>query len=385
LFYPSKSYNELKMTKTKNRSSIRPRRANKRLVPAKSRLKVSQKKAVKNRIKRSRPVHKRILLSPAAILALLCATVFVAGWTYQVLADTMISSKIYAPALSTGAVITSPTAGTVFTTEAPVTVNGTCPGSSYVEIYVNGTFGGVGLCSAGHLFQVQVSLFNGANTLVAKDFNVTDLQGPATSGVSVSLDLPVSIPVAAASDQTITDVDNASNTANPVSLPPPLLLSSSFQWKTFSTGSTFSWKMDLEGGTPPYTVKIDWGDGQTSTYTFKGDPVFNISHSYAKPGYYSIKAYSLDAKGSQKAMQLAALISPPGKNGNFFGGGPTATPAADKLKGLPSFFVSSKNWLWIVWPSLLIVALMVFSFWLGELQDRRSLLARKKLSHPRSL
>ncbi len=321
-------------------------------------------------------------------MVLLCAIVFVAGWTYQVLADTLISSKIYAPALTAGAAITSPTAGTIFTNQAPVTVTGTCPGSSYVELYVNGTFAGVGLCSSSHLFQIQASLFNGTDNLVAKDFNVTDLEGPDTPGVTVSLELPVKTPAPAPSGQSagaVTASDQAAaasgGTASSATLPPPLLLSSSFQWKTFSTGSTFSWKMDLEGGTPPYAVAVDWGDGQTSNYTFKGDPVFNISHSYAKPGYYSIKARSLDSKGNQKVMQLAALISPPGQAGSFFGGSTPTTATSAKLKGVSSFFVSSKDWLWLVWPSLLTVALMVFSFWLGELQDRRSLMARKKLSH----
>ena len=356
--------------KTNNKSSGRTRQPN-----GKS-LKAAQKSAINRRIKQNRPAHKRVLLHPLTVLILLCILVFVVTWTYKALATT-ISAEVYAQPLTEGAVITDPADNATFSDQAPITVSGTCPDSSYVEVYVNDIFKGVGLCGTNHTFQIQVSLFSGSNTLLAQDFNVTDQAGPATSTVLVTLHIPSLVSISNPTS------DSSSSGATAVTSPPPLLLMSNFHWQTFSTGSAFSWKMELEGGLPPYTVKVDWGDGQTSNYKFDTDPVFDIKHTYAKPGYYPIKTYSTDSKGDQKMMQLAALITAPGANTSFFNHPSTPIATTAKSSGLTAFFVSSKNWLWIAWPSLIIVALMMFSFWLGELQNKRVLLAKKRLSHRR--
>ncbi len=354
-----------KSIKTKKRSTSSTVRSNK-----------SQKVAIKKRIKRSRQVHKRILLNPLTVLMLLCVLVFLVAWTYKAVADTTISAEIYAQPLTQGAIITEPINGTTLSTQTPITVNGTCPDSSYVKIYANGIFKGVSLCSSGHTFQVQVSLFNGDNTVLAQDFNVTDQAGPVTPSVLVILPAASSTNIPNQSGtQTSTSV---SSVTNPTAVT-PLLLTSNFQWQTFSTNSKYSWKIDLAGGYPPYSVGVDWGDGSSSYYKFDTDPTFNISHSYTKPGYYLIKVSSTDSKSDKQTIQLAALINLPNANSNFFG--PTAKPTTTaKSSSITSFFNSSKNWLWIAWPSLIIVLLMMFSFWLGELQDRRALLYKKRLS-----
>src|ERR1700722_12781423 len=115
----------------------------------------SQKAAIKHQIKQRRPIHKRVLLHPASVLMLLCAVVLIGGLTYNAAAATIISSEVFAPALTTGATIGSPTDGSVFTTQAPITVSGACPDESYVEIFVNGAFGGIGLCGSDHTYRIQ--------------------------------------------------------------------------------------------------------------------------------------------------------------------------------------------------------------------------------------
>ena len=306
---------------------------------------------------------------------LLCSIVFVTSWTYKVIADTLINSEIFAPALTEGATITSPAADSVFTTQDPITVGGVCPSNSYVELYINGTFSGVSLCSADRTFVIQAYLFTGTNKLVTKDFNITDQQGPDTTGIVVSLELPEAANPPNKANSTGSGGDNSTLIPAPL----PLLQTSAFHWQTFSTNATFAWKLDLSGGAPPYVVTVDWGDGQTSNYRFPTDPVFTITHAYSKAGYYPVTVSSTDSIGSQQVMQLAALINSPSKSFNFFGN--STTPTSTSSKGtLTAFFVSSKNWLWIAWPSLIVVTLMTFSFWLGELEDKKLLLTKKRLA-----
>ncbi len=346
-----------------------------------------QRQAVKQQIKRKRPAHKRILLHPLTVFFLLCAVVFLIDWTYRAFADTTISAKILAPPLTEGAVITSPKEGTIFTSQLTTTIAGTCPTDSYVSLTQNGSFSGVGLCLGDHSFHIQVTLVKGNNEFVATAYNITDQPGPATPPVHVRLELAAT---PAASTATVAPTASPAPVTTPVSkatpavsATPPLLLLSAFEWQTFETNSEFSWKLDVEGGQPPYVVNVDWGDGRTSQYKFAVDPVFEVKHKYTKAGYFVIKTNSIDANGSQHMIQLAALINTPGKAATYLSNDGPAGGAQNAASVTTSsrFFIASKNWLWVAWPSLIVVLLMAFSFWLGEAQDRRVMLARRRLSH----
>ena len=109
------------------------------------------------------------------------------AWTYKAVADVTINAARYAQPLTEGATIIDPVDGTTLSGQAPITVSGTCPDSSYVKVYSNGIFKGVSLCNTDQTFQIQVSLFNGSNTLLAQDFNVTDQAGPVTPSILVTL------------------------------------------------------------------------------------------------------------------------------------------------------------------------------------------------------
>jgi len=343
-----------------------------------------QKKQIKQHIKRHRPAHKQVLLHPIFIFALLVAFVFVIDWTFHAFADTTISATIEAPPLTEGANISSPMDGAIYTSSTPITVAGSCPLNSYVSLTQNGKFSGVSICSSTHTFHVEVTLHEGANAFVATAYNITDQPGPATPPVTVQLDLPQTPPKPSPSPVT-TKADKTTTNATPaVTAAPPLVLDSAFQWQTFQTNSKFSWKLDVEGGLPPYVVEVNWGDGETTKYNFAVDPVFEVTHQYTQPGYFVIKANSVDAVGNQQIMQLAALINTPGKAATYLSssanGGTATTPNMTNVSARTHFFVSTKNWLWVAWPSLVIVVLMTFSFWLGEAEDHRLMVARRRVT-----
>ncbi len=364
-----------------------------------------KKVALKRKIRKSRPVHKRVLLHPITVLLILCISVFVIDWTYRTVADNYsITATIQAPLITQGADITSVVDGQTLTS-SPVTVVGNCPTGSYVKLSDNSLFSGVDVCRVDNTFHIQTSLFTGSNVLNAQDYNITDQPGPSTSNVTITytppapppptpMPTPTSTPQ---NDQTVYG-NNSSNSSTDTSN--PLILSSDFQYNTTTTGTLFTWQMDIQGGTPPYVVTVDWGDGTTSTYTFTEDPVFTITHQYAKVGYYPIKVTSKDATGQKRLIQLATIVRKKGaksiippaasgssnsNNGNSSsstsGGNGSGKGSTHPLSSITQFELSSKNWLWIAWPSLIVVTLMVISFWLGERQEKRVLYTKLRNIH----
>jgi hypothetical protein len=155
-----------------------------------------KKVLAKRRIRRARPVHKRILLHPVSILVLLCAGVLITGWTIRSFADSLtVSATVEAPAPSSPATITSPVDQTHFTS-TPITVSGSCVPNSYVELYRNSSFSGVANCGAGDTsYQISTGLSLGSNDLYTRIFSITDNEGPQSSQITVFYDQPAPPPV----------------------------------------------------------------------------------------------------------------------------------------------------------------------------------------------
>ena len=305
-------------------------------------------------------------------MILLCTGVFIIGWTYQVIADSFtVSAVVPAAPLEQGAMITYPADGATLT-QTPITVSGLCPHDSYVKLYDNGLFSGVAICTTAGTFQIETDLFNGKNTLLAEDFNITNQQGPVTPSITVTYQPVVSRP---AGPQTSGSTHTNQAIVSPAV--PPLLLVSDFHYQTFIVGSGFSWAIGIQGGTPPYAVTVQWGDGQTSTATYKKPTVFQITHKYGKQGYYTVKIYATDAGGDHRLLQLAALVKLPGAVGIVSAGGAaSATPTQQSR--LQTFLYGSGGWLWLAWPSFIIVLLMILSFWLGEREEYQEILKKQR-------
>ncbi len=327
----------------------------------------SRKLAAAKRLKRRNyPVHKKILLHPISIFGLLCIGVFIAGWTFQVVADTVITSVIEAPPLQDGAIITSPNDGATFST-SPIIITGTCPNNSYVKLYQNSVFDGVAWCSPNNTFSIESSLFIGINVLLAQAYNETDLAGPITPSIRVTYNPPNNL-VAPANSQVGKISKTTNSTLSTNHTPLPLLVGSDFHFKTFTVRNQFSWDIKLEGGTPPYELRIVWGDGQSSNIHFTTDPLFTIKHTFKTAGYYSIIIQASDSGNQQKSFQLAALIT--NSNGLIPGvTSPTNKPSQLSLLSDLESNIGHQKWLLVAWPAYLTVFLMTISFWLGEKQE----------------
>jgi hypothetical protein len=366
-------------TKKATKGLRRTKKVTKRVIKRVSR-RDPKKVAALKRIRARQPWHRRLVLHPISVMVILCAGVLIVGWTYQTVADYYsLTATVAATPLTQGAVITSPVNNAIVRT-SPITVSGTCPYPSYVKLYRNSTFSGVAWCLSNDTFSISSSLFVGQNDLRAQDYNITDQPGPATPSVTVNY-APPSVSVVPGPNNTI-------KTTSPQASPPqpPLFIASDFHYQTFTQGSTFSWSLQVDGGKAPYTLFIDWGDGQSSSLYFTTDPTFNISHTYSKPGYYVVTVTVTDSTGAKSVLQLAALIK--SKSGSNVFAPVTTSKCASPGSGASCETTSGGSSFWplfsflpksllILWPAFVAVLLMLISFWLGERQEY-AVLRRKR-------
>lgn len=328
-------------------------------MPNKKQSKKSRRRALNSKtlvskrlVKKRRPLHKKLLLHPITVFGLLCFGIFLIGFTLHAFAlSYTVTAIVPAPALTQPAVIASPKGGSTITT-IPIPILGTCPNNSYVTLTRNGLFSGEGMCTSG-AFSITTDLFPGLNQLQIQDYNITDQAGP-TSG--------------------IVDVTYRPNGLLKISTKayPLPVLDAAFRYQVFFVGQTFRWTIDVNGGQPPYTANVNWGDGNSSSYNVGHASSFVIDHVYSLPGDLIITISVTDARSGTSQLQLTANIKTKASlNGAI---------ASSSSTGIGNPITAIQKWLWLVWPLYGTVVLMAISFWLGEHQENINLDRRRPAS-----
>lgn len=177
-------------------------------------------------------------------------------------------------------------------------------------------------------------------------------------------------------------VANRQSIAPSASAVQPFRINSSYQYQVYAYGQSTSLALSISGGTSPYAMSIDWGDGTVVTVLRNDRSLFTITHVYRPHGVlpkdYVIKVQAVDATGAKAFLQTSAVV--------WGGGGALHAPAGTCQAGSAtsnpcptagSFLSHIKRWLWIVWPTYAVLVLMVFSFWLGERQELLLILGKK--------
>lgn len=309
---------------------------------------------------------------PAAVLVLLLAGTLLAGWTLKTAAaDLTVRAEVHAPPPTGPAAILSPIDGTHFS-NVPITVSGICPSDgsgAYIKLYRNNVLSGSALCQSDNTFQLSSDLFPGANSLMARIYNITDDPGPDSAAATVYYDVPQQ----PAQNPSIPPAGNRGNPPAGNSVP-PFTLKSDVKYVGYYIGETVKWQLEATGGVAPYAVHVDWGDGKSTNLSLKNQGAFIISHIYSKPGHYKnsykIAITASDYEQRQTYLELFALINPP-----------VTGPVAGSIRPNPPAAIKSQ-WLWLAWPAYMAVALMALSFWLGEKEEvlilgRRGLLQKR--------
>ena len=255
--------------------------------------------------------------------------------------STGLSGAIGSAPPKTGATITTPTNGQTFT-NLPITVAGLCPSGLLVKIFDNNVFMGSVMCVNGS-YSIKIDLFSGQNDLVARVFDALDQPGPDSNVVHVTFN------------------DNQFNTSGS-SL---MYLSSDYARRGANPGDKLTWPINLNGGTGPYAISIDWGDNKaTDLMSLEFSGLFNIAHVYDNAGTYTVTIKATDKNGLAAYLQLVAIA-----NG-------AVTSSSTSGNNNQSVITNTK----VVWqPAAIVVPLIAVGYWLGRRAQLASL--RKHLEN----
>lgn len=252
-----------------------------------------------------------------------------------------LTGTISAPPPTQGATITFPNNNQTFS-EVPVRVSGICPSGLLVKIFKNNVFAGSVECVNGS-YSIQIDLFSGENDLVARVYDSLDQPGPDSNSVRVSFN------------------DNRNGAGSRVSV------TSNYAKRGAFPGETLTWPIIISGGSGPYAVSIDWGDGTEADLSSQPFPgAFDIKHVYKSAGVYNIVVKVVDRDGVAAFLQIVGVGNGPLSQTNASG----ETPAAQPLGGIRTK---------IVWqPAMVIMPFILSTFWLGKKYELH--LLRKKIS-----
>ncbi len=255
-----------------------------------------------------------------------------------------MQGKIASPPPTTGATISLPRPGQVFT-EIPITVSGICPTGLLVKVFKNNVFAGSAECKGGS-FSILIDLFNGQNELVVRVYDALDQPGPDSA-------------------TTIVTFNDGSSQIGTGTRP---TLTSNYAKRGANPGEQLVWPIVLSGGSGPYAVSVDWGDGTAQDLISLGFPgPFDIKHTYQSAGIYNIIVKATDRDGESAYLQLVGVA-----NGKVTQADVNGTGDADGGSEGESTTMA------IIWRSAAVmVPFSVASFWLGG--RFRILSVRKRL------
>jgi len=294
---------------------------------------------------------------PVLLFMLLVVGVLLVGLSLPAQATNyMITGRVAGTPPTQPALITDPTDGEHFT-GSPITVSGTCPAATAVELYRNNVFSCSTLCQANGTFSLTTDLFPGANQLQTHVFNLGNTEGPVSPIVTVYYDTGGGSSSSVSSNSgpsSSTSSSTPSTSSTSEQSVQALVLQTNLFYTGYRVGDTVEWKLAINGGVSPYAIVVDWGDGSTSVISQQQAGTFNISHVYSQPGgyhgSYPIKIKASDVNGQQAYLQLFVLVNNPNAV-NAIGFGKNLAPPA-VMRG--------------IWYIYLVIVLMTLSFWLGE-------------------
>ncbi|HRJ05972.1 MAG TPA: hypothetical protein PK096_00170 [Candidatus Saccharibacteria bacterium] len=248
--------------------------------------------------------------------------------------------------------IDKPKSGQRFST-TPVSVSGSCPKDTLVEVFKNNIFAGSVPCQDDGSYSLDIDLLIGKNVLVARVYDDLNQAGPDSNKPTVFYDAlaPQSGPL------TSLDFGGAQ-----------LLLNTDAVFRGVFPNQELSMPIDILGGTPPYAVNIQWGDSSNKVVPRKNNLGFTVGHVYSNPGTYQVSIQGSDANGRVAFLTVAAIVN----------GQPTVT-TSDKDGAAVSNSVLTR--LLTLWPLYTSVVAIAVSFWLGERREKRLLLRAGPVYH----
>ncbi len=238
-----------------------------------------------------------------------------------------LEGKISAPAPKNAPTISIPTNG-LSLTSLPITVSGVCSGDVLIKLFKNNVFTGSDQCK-NNSYSIITDLFTGVNELVARGYDQLDQASP---------------------DSNIVNVTYSEN--GPGALTSRLTVTTNYTRKGANPNDLLTWPVIISGGTSPYAVSVDWGDGSSmDVYSAPTVGEFSVKHKYEKSGIYRALLKVIDKNGMVAYLQLTAICNGEVKDGAVAG----ASANTAKPKTI------------VMWqPAIISIPLIVATFWLGK-------------------
>lgn len=246
------------------------------------------------------------------------------------------------------ATINTPRDGQHFTT-TPITVSGTCPKDTLVEVYKNNIFAGSTPCDNGK-YSVDIDLLFGQNNITVLVYDALNQAGPISKSVTVFFDYSLS----QAAPSAFFDLSGSQ-----------LLLNTDAAYRGSFPNQQLNVPITVIGGTAPYAINVQWGDVNNQVISRSNNSTFNASHAYKKPGTYKITLQGSDSNQLVAFLSVAAIV-----NGK------------PELQAASGITAASANKLLMLWPVYTIVVTTLISFWIGERREKKILGADAKNKTP---
>lgn len=222
----------------------------------------------------------------------------------------------------------------------PITVTGTCPKGTLVELFKNNIFAGSVPCQDNGKYSLEIDLLIGANILMARVYDDLNQAGPDSNKPTVFYDaLP-----AQAGPLTSLDFGGAQ-----------MLLNTDAVFRGVFPNQEMVMPIDILGGTPPYAINVQWGDSSNKIVPRANNQSFTVGHIYKRPGIYQISIQGSDANGRVAFMTVAAIVN-----------GQPAVVGSDE----PVVSSGTMARLLTLWPLYTSIVAIAISFWLGERREK---------------
>jgi hypothetical protein len=211
-------------------------------------------------------------------------------------------------------------------------VSGTCPNGLLIKVYDNNIFAGSAECSNGS-YELKISLFEGANSLVSIDYDALNQAGPNSNTVNINY-----------------------TSAQFTSFGTQMTISSNYSQLGANPTQQLSWPITINGGTGPYALSIDWGDGTPSvlmSVTTAG--LQTVTHTYQLAGTYTVTIQGTDKNGQPAFLQIVAVIA-----------GPVQRLASSTSSSTTSKTEVVTISIWAKIAMICLIILIIVAFWIGR-------------------
>lgn len=266
-----------------------------------------------------------------------------------------VQGTMPAPPPKNAPVITSPRTGQRFG-DLPVPVTGICEKGTIIELFTNGIFAGSSPCTDKQTFSIDVGLLYGSNELVARAYDALDQASPESNRVTVFYDAvpPGPRPIDGTND-----------------LESQLLLRASPVYRGVMPKQAFPLPIEIVGGTRPYSVSINWGEGKPSLITRESGGTFRAEHSFSRPGTYEVRIKASDIKGRIAFLSVVIIVNGRAELvGSYGAGGGAGGAGTGGGEGKTQTILMQLS---VTWPLYFLALIAVISFWLGEVREKHKL------------